>query len=271
MSITKRGFCFNEQGTGKTASAIWAADYLINKGIIKKILVVCPLSIMFSAWEADLFKFAIHRKVNVAYGSRRKRQEVLSKAAEFVIINYDGVEIVEEEIKAANFDLIIIDEANAYKSVSTKRWKAMKRLLGLNTWLWMMTGTPAAQSPVDAFGLGKLCVPDRCPNFFGTFRNIVMSNVGRFKWIPRDTAGDTVFGLTLTAADTIIWYAPVTSLETYLQANARIDRTGQENPMTIVHISGSSVEKRLYDMLQGKFKTHEKLIDLYKKELDIEP
>ena len=47
LSITKRGFCFNEQGTGKTASAIWAADYLINKGIIKKILVVCPLSIMF--------------------------------------------------------------------------------------------------------------------------------------------------------------------------------------------------------------------------------
>ena len=60
-------------------------------------------------------------------------------------------------------------------------------------------------------------------------------------------------------------------METYLQANVRIDRTGQENPMTIVHISGSSVEKRLYDMLQGKFKTHEKLIDLYKKELDIEP
>ena len=75
----------------------------------------------------------------------------------------------------------------------------------------------------------------------------------------------------MTAADTIVWYAPVTSLETYLQANARIDRPGQKSAMTIVHIGGSSVEQRLYDMLQGKFKTHEKLIDLYKKELDIEP
>ena len=75
-------------------------------------------------------------------------------------------------------------------------------------------------------------------------------------------------GVTQTAADTIIWYAPVTSLETYLQANARIDRPGQNNLMTVVNISGSSVEKRLYNMLQNKLKNHTKLIDLYKKELE---
>jgi SNF2 family DNA or RNA helicase len=74
-------------------------------------------------------------------------------------------------------------------------------------------------------------------------------------------------GVTLTAADTIIWYAPVTSTETYLQANARIDRPGQKNAMTIVHIEGSPVEKRLYAMLQGNITNHEKVVDLYKKEL----
>jgi SNF2 family DNA or RNA helicase len=74
-------------------------------------------------------------------------------------------------------------------------------------------------------------------------------------------------GVTLTAADTIIWYAPVTSTETYLQANARIDRPGQKNTMTIVHIEGSPVEKRLYAMLQGNITNHEKVVDLYKKEL----
>ena len=31
LSVNKRGFCFNEAGTGKTSSALWAADYLMNK------------------------------------------------------------------------------------------------------------------------------------------------------------------------------------------------------------------------------------------------
>ena len=75
-------------------------------------------------------------------------------------------------------------------------------------------------------------------------------------------------GLTLTAANTIIWYAPCTSVETYLQANARIDRPGQNNPMTIVHIRGSAVETRLYQMLRSKIVDHSKIIDLYKKELE---
>jgi SNF2 family DNA or RNA helicase len=75
-------------------------------------------------------------------------------------------------------------------------------------------------------------------------------------------------GVTLTAASTIIWYAPVTSTETYLQANARIDRPGQRNPMTIVHIEGSPIERRLYTMLQSNILNHEKVVELYKKELD---
>jgi len=75
-------------------------------------------------------------------------------------------------------------------------------------------------------------------------------------------------GLTLTAANTVIWYAPVTSVETYLQANARIDRPGQHNPMTVVHIRGSEVETRLYNMLRSNIDHHHKIIDLYKQELN---
>jgi SNF2 family DNA or RNA helicase len=74
-------------------------------------------------------------------------------------------------------------------------------------------------------------------------------------------------GLTLTAADTIIWYAPCTSVETYLQANARIDRPGQVNPMTIVHLSGSQVERRMYSLLRGNVANHSEIIDLYKQEI----
>ncbi len=162
LTLHKRAFCFNEQGTGKTASAIWASDYLIKIGAIRRVLVICPLSIMQSAWQADLFKFAIHRHVDVAYGTRQKRTEIINSGADYVIINFDGVEIVKDDIKNGKFDLIIIDEANAYKSSRTQRFKIMRDIVQPTTWLWMMTGTPAAQSPLDAYGLVKLCVYNIC-------------------------------------------------------------------------------------------------------------
>lgn len=432
LTLHSRAFCFNEQGTGKTASAIWASDYLMKEGYIKRVLIVCPLSIMQAAWEADLFKFAVHRTVGIAHGNREKRRKVIEAGYEYVVINYDGVDIVEKEIAAGGFDLIIIDEANSYKSASTKRWKTMRNLVTQRTWLWMMTGTPAAQTPFDAYGLAKLCVPDNVPKFATTFKESVMYQLTRFKWMPKPDAADRVHaalqpairftkkecmdlpavtyvdreapltpqqkkyydimkkefllqsgdeeitsanaavnfnqlmqissgaiytndknvmefdvsnrlsvvkevieetsnkvlvfvpyrhtitllkdyltkqgitldvisgevpmsrrgniihmfqttpepkvliiqplaaahGITLTAADTIIWYSPVTSTEIYLQANARIDRKGQINPMTIVHIHGSAIERKVYQALQNRLLDHGKLIEMYKQEIN---
>lgn len=432
LTLHKRAFCFNEQGTGKTAAAIWAADYLMARKFIRRVLVVCPLSIMQSAWQADLFKFAVHRHVNVAYGDRAKRKDIVNSPAEFVIINYDGVSIVEEEIKSGGFDLVIIDEANAYKNSRTERFKTMRRIITADTWLWMMTGTPAAQSPLDAYGLAKLCVPSKAPSMYTVYRDAVMHQLTRFKWVPKpnadtivhnllqpavrfekkdcidlpavthtyrhvplspqqvkfykqlkkdklvEAAGEEIsavnaaanlnkllqiscgaaytdnksvvefdasgrlnvllevieeashkvlvfipfthalmvvqeflnkhkitneiingdvsvtkrtdifkrfqetenpkvlliqpqaaaHGVTLTAANVVVWYAPVTSSEIYLQANARIDRPGQRNPMTIVHLQGSPVESRLYNLLEHKLDLHSKIVDLYKKELE---
>jgi hypothetical protein len=57
------------------------------------------------------------------------------------------------------------------------------------------------------------------------------------------------------------------SVETYLQANARVHRAGQKNKVTIMHLQGSPVERKLYKMLSGKVDIHEKLVDLYKEEL----
>lgn len=431
LTLRKRAFCFNEQGTGKTAAVIWAADYLMKIGAIRRVLIICPLSIMKSAWQQDLFKFAVHRSCDVAYGKRTQRVKVVQGGAEFVIVNFDGLEIIKDEIANGGFDLIVADEASAYKNIQTNRWKTLKTLLTPDTWLWMLTGTPAAQSPVDAFGLAKLINPDGIPKFYGQFRDKVMEKVGQFRWIPRPSAEVTVHnalqpairfeksqcldlpdvtyvereapltpqqkmyykilkeqmlmdaggeevtavnaavklnkllqisggavysdtkeviefdvsnrlkvvqevieeashkvlvfvpfthtiqllkdhltkagitseiinghisagkrhdifqqfqtkpdpkvliiqpqaashGVTLTAANVVIWYAPVTSVETYLQANARINRPGQKNPMTVVHIKGSQVETRMYNVLQGNITNHNKIIELYKQEL----
>lgn len=71
-------------------------------------------------------------------------------------------------------------------------------------------------------------------------------------------------GLTLTAASTILWFSPVTSLEIYEQANARITRPGQTKHAHVIHIVGSPIEKRVYDRLQTKSKMQGALLELFK-------
>ncbi len=62
-------------------------------------------------------------------------------------------------------------------------------------------------------------------------------------------------GLTLTAANTIIWYAPIFSNDIYDQACARITRPGQTKSQLIVNIEGSPIERSMYDRLRRKQKT----------------
>jgi hypothetical protein len=60
------------------------------------------------------------------------------------------------------------------------------------------------------------------------------------------------------------------SVETYIQCVARIDRVGQKNSMTVVHLQGSEVERKMYEMLQSKVDSHEKLVDLYRREIGLD-
>lgn len=195
LTLNKRAFVFNDPGTGKTLSALWAADYLMSRGLVRRCLILCPLSIMHSAWMSDLNNSIIHRSAIVAHHAQAaKRIEMIQSNYEFVICNYEGLNLIADEINNdGRFDLVIVDEANAYKTATTKRWKTLKSIIGPNTYLWMMTGTPASQSPADAFGLAKLVNPDGVPKFFTAWRDQVMYKATMFKWMPKANAKEQVY------------------------------------------------------------------------------
>ena len=194
LTLNKKSFVFSEPGTGKTLSALWAADYLMQRGDVRRCLILCPLSIMHSAWLNDLNNSIIHRSAIVAHHAQSSRRiEMIQQDYEFVICNYDGLNLIAQEIvNDGRFDLIIVDEANAYKTMTTKRWKTLKSIMQPNTHLWMMTGTPASQSPADAYGLAKLVNPDGVPKFFTAWRDQVMNKITMFKWAAKSNAAELV-------------------------------------------------------------------------------
>lgn len=68
-------------------------------------------------------------------------------------------------------------------------------------------------------------------------------------------------GLTLTEASTIVWYAPITSSDIYEQANGRITRPGQKHNTLIANVSGTPVERKMYNRLKSKQKMQNLLLD----------
>jgi hypothetical protein len=296
-------------------------------------------------------------------------------------------------------------------------------------WLWMLTGTPASQSPLDAYGLAKLVSPSSTPRSFTMYRDQVMHKITQFKWVPKVDAQQTVstllqpairftkeecldlpdmlyterevpltpqqvkyyeklrkvmavnaageeitavnaaaklnkllqiscgavytdndevvsfdvsnrmavlkevidesshkvlifvpfrhsieiiydellkagytadvihggvpagrrpdvfkkfqeqpdprvlviqpqaasHGVTLHAANTVVWWSPITSYETYAQANASVHRAGQVNKCLVVKLQGSPVETKLYKALENKEEAQFNLMELYKE------
>jgi len=70
-------------------------------------------------------------------------------------------------------------------------------------------------------------------------------------------------GLTLTAANVIVWFTPTTSLETYEQACARVSRPGQTRKQLIIHLTGSKVEAKLYKRLEQKKSLQGALLEMF--------
>jgi len=74
LTLHRKAFCFNDPGTGKTLSALWAADYLMQRGDVRRVLILCPLSIMHSAWMGDIMNSVMHRSAIVAHHPNAARR-----------------------------------------------------------------------------------------------------------------------------------------------------------------------------------------------------
>jgi SNF2 family DNA or RNA helicase len=193
LTMQDRCLVLNEIGTGKTQSALWAADYLIKSGAVKKVLVLSPLSTLERVWGDAIFKGFYHRKHVVLHGTAARRKKLLNTDADFYIINHDGFSIISEDT-IGKFDLVIVDEAAVLRNPSTTRYKHFKKWMNKNpdTRLWLMTGTPTPNDPTDAWTLSQLVESPYAPRTFTAFREQVMMKIGQWKFVPRPESVEIV-------------------------------------------------------------------------------
>lgn len=431
LTMNPRAFCLNDMGTGKTASTLWAYDYVRSTGQVRKALVVSPLSTLERTWADEIFRNFPHLNAAVLHGTRERRLKLLAQQdIDLYLINHDGVKIIAKELaERHDIDLIIVDEVASFRNASTDRWKTLNIIVNKQCprRIWGLTGTPTPNLPTDAWAQCRLISPENVPPYFSKFRDLTMRQINQFKWVPRENATELVsevmrpairfsreqcvdlppvmfetrhvemspeqkklykdmlnklhaeyaggqvtavneavkasklvqiacgvaytkdhdemvipahsrievvkeiieeagakvivfvpftgalthiadelgehfdvatlsgatpkrerdeifrafqhdnnprvlvaqpaamsHGLTLTAANTIVWFAPVNSNEIYSQANGRINRPGQKKKALIVNVEGSDVERKMYDRLKGKQKMQGLLLDLFK-------
>jgi len=91
LTTHKRALCLNAPGTGKSISSLWAADFLLDEGVAKKVLIVAPLSTVKVVWGRELKHHLPHRSFVVCTGTKQKRIDLLATpGVQYVIINHDG-------------------------------------------------------------------------------------------------------------------------------------------------------------------------------------
>ena len=182
--------CHNlsEPGTGKTLGNLWASDYLMLLKMVQKVLIVAPLTTVYSVWRDAVGEHMPgRRRTSVIVGSKKQRLAAINYDADYYIINNEGLtidEVREALVARGDIGLVIVDESHKYRHPNTERWKGLRDTIkGLgNPLVWMNTGTPTPQEPTDAYG--QQCIIDKPKVSFRGFKNTVMRQVTNFKWVP---------------------------------------------------------------------------------------
>ena len=189
MTVHPRCLNLSDMGTGKTLAALWAADYILQQNPDMRALVVAPLSTLYRVWQDAVFQHFIgKRKCIVLHGSAAKRKKLLAEKADFYIVNFDGVSVLKAELATRkDIQIVIIDEASAYRDGTTKRHRIARAVLSSRQYLWLMTGTPTPNGPTDAYGLAKL-INNCFGESFLSYRSRCMEKVSLWKWVPRPGA-----------------------------------------------------------------------------------
>ena len=128
---------FSDTGTGKTIMGLEIASHY------KKTIILCPLSVIETAWIDDCHKFYPNLTiVNVWSNNANNRRKLLNSSSDIYVMNYESFKILKNDIYDKNFDCLIVDESSVMKNMTSQITNDILQMIDYVPHRFVMSGTP---------------------------------------------------------------------------------------------------------------------------------
>lgn len=142
------GILADDMGLGKTAQALSFLQYGYEKGSIKSVLIVVPVSLTFN-WIAEAQKFTPDLNISIF-----DPKDANSLKANIIVCTYSLLSIHHKVLEEISYDVVIFDEAQYLKNIGTHRFKSSENIKA--KFKIALTGTPIENNLSELYSLFHL-------------------------------------------------------------------------------------------------------------------
>lgn len=221
----KKAALWIDMGLGKTISTLTALSDLVANKKVKKVLIVAPLRVAKHTWSEEIRNWD-HIQIDytiLAGLTPANRKAAIYSDSPVHIINREMIPwLVEVLGQKWHYDCVVIDESSSFKSHTSKRWKAFRKVLGKIKRMVQLTGTPAPNSLMDLWPqLYLLDKGERLENTRGKFLAKYCTVVGNPQWNQYEVNPERADTIYKKVKDLVLRM----SAKDYLELPERIDLT----------------------------------------------
>ena len=215
-----------DMGLGKTVSTLTALVDLLASKNIKKVIIVAPLRVAQHTWGEEIANWEHLRalKFSVLAGlSAAKREQAAHSSSPIHIINRENLPWLIDYLGSEwRYDAMVIDESSSFKSHSSQRWKALRKVVksGKIKRMVQLTGTPSPNSLMELWPqIFLLDKGKRLGDTRGKFLESYCRPVGNPQWSQFEMRPDKVDQLHGKVSDLVLRM----DAKDYLELPDRID------------------------------------------------
>lgn len=240
-----------DPGLGKSSITLAALKMLKERKMLERVLLVAPLRVCHSVWPNEMQKWEDFNDLTHVVLHGKDKEDLLARDADIYIINPDGLpwlfgmddesgRVDMRRWRRHGFDTLVVDELSKFKHTKSRRFRAMRQVIGSFRRRWGLTGSPAANGLMDLFGqlyvldegrsLGKYVTHYRMKYFVQSYDG--------YSWKLRDGADEEIY-------ERIRPVALRMSGEDYLDLPQRVDN--------VIRVELPKKARQVYDQVESEF------------------